>query len=358
MRKCYTRPCNFYYGNYARKLIEEKKALSLAGYSNIAFDQLEIFQKKEKKIVERKFYSIKEISKLDKEILFTIENDLQNITLKRKNILGLTFDTPLIMGALNITPDSFSDGGLFFEEAKAYDQAKLMINSGAAIIDIGGESTRPGSKTVEKNVEWKRVKNTIIKLKKDFPKIPLSLDTRKSYVMTRGIENGIDIINDVSGLNFDEKSFNLINLNKKVFILHHMQGTPETMQNNPTYEDVLLDIFDFFEEKINLCLKQNYKKEFIILDPGIGFGKNLDHNLRLISKISIFHSLGCPILIGASRKRFIEHIVTKFDTPDRTGGSLASVLYGLSQGVQLFRVHNVKEINQGILVFNKILNTN
>ena len=137
-----------------------------------------------------------------------------------------------------------------------------------------------------------------------------------------------------------------------------MQGTPETMQNNPTYEDVLLDIFDFFEEKINLCLKQNYKKEFIILDPGIGFGKNLDHNLRLISKISIFHSLGCPILIGTSRKRFIEHIVTKFDTPDRTGGSLASVLYGLSQGVQLFRVHNVKEINQGLLVFNKILNTN
>ena len=136
-----------------------------------------------------------------------------------------------------------------------------------------------------------------------------------------------------------------------------MQGTPETMQNNPTYEDVLLDIFDFFEEKINLCLKQNYKKEFIILDPGIGFGKNLDHNLRLISKISIFHSLGCPILIGTSRKRFIEHIVTKFDTPDRTGGTLASVLHGLLQGVQLFRVHNVKEINQGILVFNKILST-
>ena len=138
-----------------------------------------------------------------------------------------------------------------------------------------------------------------------------------------------------------------------------MQGTPNTMQNNPTYEDVLLDIFDFFEEKINFCCtKNNYKKELIILDPGIGFGKNLDHNLRLMSKISIFHSLGCPILIGTSRKRFIEHIVTKFDTPDRTGGTLASVLYGLSQGVQLFRVHNVKEINQGILVFNKIINTN
>ena len=184
------------------------------------------------------------------------------------------------------------------------------------------------------------------------------MDTRKSYVMSNGIENGVDIINDVSSLNFDKRSFDLINSKKKPFILHHMQGTPETMQNNPTYEDVLLDIFNFFEEKINFCTKKNYAKEFIILDLGIGFGKNLDHNLRLMSKISIFYSLGCPILIGTSRKRFIEHIVTKFDTPDRTGGTLASVLYGLSQGVQLFRVHNVKEINQGILVFNKILNTN
>ena len=137
-----------------------------------------------------------------------------------------------------------------------------------------------------------------------------------------------------------------------------MQGTPETMQKNPQYEDALLDIYDFFEEKINFCIKKNFKKEFIVIDPGIGFGKNLEHNLRIMSKISTFHSLGCPILIGTSRKRFIEHIVTKFDTPDRTGGTLASVLYGLSQGVQLFRVHNVKEINQGILVFNKILNTN
>ena len=133
-----------------------------------------------------------------------------------------------------------------------------------------------------------------------------------------------------------------------------MRGTPNTMQKNPKYKNVLLDIYDFFEKNINKKFNDNK----IIIDPGIGFGKNLKHNLTLISKISIFHSLGCPILIGTSRKRFIEHIVTKFDTPDRSGGTLASVLYGLSQGVQLFRVHNVKEINQGILVFNKILNTN
>ena len=151
--------------------------------------------------------------------------------------------------------------------------------------------------------------------------------------------------------------FDLINAKKIPFILHHMQGTPDTMQKNPRYEDALLDIYDFFEERISSCIRQKYNKELIILDPGIGFGKNLDHNLRIISKISTFHSLGCLLLLGSSRKRFIEHIVTKFDTPDRTGGTLASVLYGLSQGVQLFRVHNVKEINQGILVFNKILNT-
>ena len=358
MREYYTRACNFYRGKIAKNLILNKKALPLNSRQDIAFDQIEIFQRKKNKIVESKFCSITEIKNLDGQMLLEVDEDIKNITLEKQSILGLKFDTPNIMGALNITPDSFSDGGLFFEETKAYDQAKLMIDSGATIIDIGGESTRPGSTTIDEKEEWKRVENTIVKCKKYFPKVLLSLDTRKSYVMSKGIQNGVDIINDVSGLNFDDKSFDLINSKNIPFILHHMQGIPETMQNNPIYDDVLLDIFDFFEEKINYCLKHNYKKELIVLDPGIGFGKNLDHNLRLISKISIFHSLGCPILIGTSRKRFIEHIVTKFDTSDRTGGTLASVLHGLSQGVQLFRVHNVKEINQGILVFDKILNTN
>ena len=262
------------------------------------------------------------------------------------------------MGILNITPDSFSDGGIFFKNSKAFEQAKLMIKDGASIVDVGGESTRPNSKTINEKKEWKRIKNLIIKFKKKFNKIILSLDSRKSYVMKKGIENGVDIINDVSGLNYDKKSFQVIKENNTPFILHHMQGTPETMQKNPTYNDVLLDIFDFFEKKINFCLENKFNKNFIFLDPGIGFGKNLDHNIRIMSKISIFHSLGCPILIGTSRKRFIEQIVTKFDTPDRAGGTIASVLYGLSQGVQLFRVHNVKEVNQSILVFNKILNTN
>jgi len=358
MRKYYTRPCNFYYGNYARTLVKGKKALFLAGNTNIAFDQLEIFQRRKKGIVKSNTYSINEIKSLKKEMRSTIDIDLKKIISKRKNICGIKFTSPKIMGILNVTPDSFSDGGLFFDQSKAYDQTNLMINSGATIIDIGGESTRPGSKVVNQQEEWKRIENIIIKLKKKFPNVVLSLDTRKSYVMKKGIECGVNIINDVSGQNFDKKSFEVISSKNIPFILHHMQGTPNTMQLNPKYDDALLDIFDFFEEKINFCLKKKYKREFILLDPGIGFGKNLDHNLRIMSKISTFHSLGCPLLIGTSRKRFIEHIVTKFDTTDRTGGTLASVLYGLLQGVQLFRVHNVKEINQGILVFNKILNTN
>jgi len=358
MRKYYTRACNFYYGNYAKKLIKRKKALQLAGNPNIAFDKLEVLYRKKKRIVQSNIYSISEVKNLRNELKFSIKSDLKKITAKRKKICGIKFDYPKIMGVLNVTPDSFSDGGLFFNESKAYHQTNLMIKSGASIIDIGGESTRPGSKIVKEKDEWIRIKNTLIKIKKNFPNIPLSLDTRKSHVMKKGIECGANIINDVSGLNFDKESFNTINSKKIPFILHHMKGTPDTMQINPKYDDVLLDIFDFFEKKINFCLKNKFKKEFILLDPGIGFGKNLDHNLRLLSKISTFHSLGCPLIIGTSRKRFIEHIVTKFDTPDRTGGTLASVLYGLSQGVQLFRVHNVKEINQGILVFNKILNTN
>jgi len=358
MRKYYTRACNFYYGNYAKNLIKNRKALALTGNSNIAFDQIEVFERKGRGKVKNYVYPISKIKKLPRKIKSVIQFDLKNITSKRKNICKINFNLPQIMGVLNITPDSFSDGGLFFNEKKAYNQTSFMIKNGASMIDIGGESTRPGSKIIDDKIEWERIKIIIKKIKKHFTKTPISLDTRKSYVMKKGIEYGVNIINDVSGLNYDKKSFSVIKSQNKPFVLHHMQGTPDTMQKNPKYDDALLDIYDFFEEKINFCIKNNFKKEMIIIDPGIGFGKNLKHNLRIMSKISTFHSLGCPILIGTSRKRFIEHIVTKFDTPDRTGGTLSSVLYGLLQGVQLFRVHNVKEINQGILVFNKILNNN
>jgi len=249
MRKYYTRPCNFYYGNYAANLIRNKKAYSLAGNPKIAFDRVEIFQRSGKSLAKSKFYSISEIKKFDKKKSSIINLDLKNITKKRKQICGIKFNEPKIMGVLNITPDSFSDGGIFFNKEKAFDQANLMSKGGATIIDVGGESTRPGSKIVSENEEWNRIKETIINLRKSNPKIIISLDTRKSKIMKKGIENGVNIINDVSGLEFDKKSFDLINSKKIPFILHHMQGTPDTMQKNPKYNDAILDYLWFFWRK-------------------------------------------------------------------------------------------------------------
>ena len=279
-----------------------------------------------------------------------IKKDLKNITSKRKNFLkNINFYRPNIMGILNLTPDSFSDGGKFNNKKKSKSRIKKMINSGVNIVDVGGESTRPGSKTIPVKIEWKRIEYVIKNFKKKYKNICLSIDTRKSEIMIKGINFGVDLINDVSGFSYDKKSLTKLKKHNIPKVIHHMRGTPKTMQKNPKYKNVLLDIYDFFEKHIK---ESNNKK--IILDPGIGFGKNLKHNLTLISKISLFHSLGLPILIGTSRKRFINQISGEYDTVDRTGGTLASILFLLSQGVQIFRVHNVKEIKQGILVFEKI----
>ena len=170
--------------------------------------------------------------------------------------------------------------------------------------------------------------------------------------MEKGIKLGVKLINDVSGLNFDKNSIKILKKYNIPFVLQHSLGNPDVMQINPKYKNVLLDIYDFFESQI-----KKFKHKNIIIDPGIGFGKNLKHNLTLISKISLFHSLGFPILIGTSRKRFINQISGKYDSKERIGGTLASVLFLLTQGVQIFRVHNVKEVKQGILVFKKILNS-
>ena len=350
MEKYYTRACNFYYGNNAKFLIKKKLALPLCGSNNVAFDKVEIISRK-KNVVKSKIISLKTINNLNKNLKIKITSDIKKITLKRKNFLKfINFSNPSIMGILNLTPDSFSDGGKYNHIVKSKKHIKQMIKDGADIIDVGGESTRPGSKTVSVKNEWRRVKSVIKSFKNKYKKTLLSIDTRKSEIMISSIHCGADIINDVSGFKFDNGSLLKINKYNVAKILHHMQGTPNTMQINPKYKNVLLDIYDFFEENI-----KKIKGNKIILDPGIGFGKKLKHNLTLISKISLFHSLGLPILIGTSRKRFINQISGNFDSKDRTGGTLASILFLMSQGVQIFRVHNVKEVKQGILVYKKIL---
>ncbi len=350
MNKYYTRACNFYYGKQAQLLIKKNNAFPLCGNKHIAFDQIELI-KRERKKVSSKIISIKKISSQSPLLRKKIQKDIKKITTLRKNFLkNINFSKPSVMGILNLTPDSFSDGGKFNTRSKSTKHIYKMISSGANIIDVGGESTRPGSKTVPVKEEWRRISFVIKNFKRKHKKTCLSIDTRKADIMIKSLKYGVDLINDVSGFDFDKNSLKQLKKYKIPKVIHHMQGTPNTMQKNPKYKNVLLDIYDFFELKIK---KLDNNK--IVIDPGIGFGKNLKHNLTLISKISLFHSLGFPILIGTSRKRFINQISGKYDSKERIGGTLASILFLLSQGVQMFRVHNVKEIKQGILVFKKIL---
>jgi dihydropteroate synthase len=350
MKKYYTRACNFYYGISAQSLIKKKLALPLCGNKKIAFDKLEIFTREKNKI-SSKVINLKKTSHLPTLLKKKIKADIVKITKKRKK-----FSETTIMGILNMTPDSFSDGGKFNSVKKGLQLINLMISSGASIIDVGGESTRPGSKNIPSKIEWKRIEKIIKIFKKKYPKILLSIDTRKSFIIKKSKKYKADIINDVSGFKHDPEMIKHIKDKNLWKVIHHMQGNPNTMQKNPRYKNVLLDIYDFFENTINKKFKKNDHLNKIIIDPGIGFGKKLKHNLMLIAKISLFHSLGFPILIGTSRKRFINQISGKFDTPERIGGTISSILFTLSQGIQIFRVHDVKEVKQGILVYKKLLN--
>ena len=339
--------CNFYYGKESRKLIKNKIALPLNNLKDISFDHIEIITRQSKKKI-----LIEKINSLPKLLRKQIHLDLKKIKSKKKNFANLNFQKiPNIMGVLNLTPDSFSDGGKFNSKKKGIDHALEMFRSGADIIDIGGESTRPGSNAVNKKLEWSRIKKIIGPISK---KIPISLDTRKSEVMEKGIKCGVRIINDVSGLSHDTKTTEVIKKYKIPFIIQHSQGTPENMQNKPRYKNELLDIYDFFEKKIEFLRSIGIKHNKIIIDPGIGFGKNLRHNMNIISNISIFHSLGFPILVGNSRKRFIKEISGKNDTKNRIGGTVASSIYLMLQGIQVLRIHDVNELLQGLIVFNRL----
>ena len=348
MSRYYTRACNFYYGSKSKSLVKKKKSLPLNGYYEISFDQIELISKKSKKK-----FSINKLSSLSKHQKKQIKKDLKKITSKKKNFAKLNFSKlPNVMGILNLTPNSFSDGGKFNEKSKGIKQAIKMYKSGASIIDIGGESTKPGSKGVNAKIEWNRI-NQILKF--ICKKLPVSLDTRKSEIMEKGIKYGVKIINDVSGLNYDLNTKNILKKYKIPFVIQHSQGTPENMQKNPTYKNELLDIYDFFEKKIKFLRSIGIKHNNIIIDPGIGFGKNLKHNMSLIRNISIFHSLGFPILVGNSKKKFISELSGKNDTKNRFGGTVSSSLYLMMQGVQILRIHDVDEILQGVKVFKELI---
>jgi dihydropteroate synthase len=277
---------------------------------------------------------------------------LARLSAARPALAGLAMDRPQIMGILNVTPDSFSDGGRFLDPAAALAQARAMALDGAALLDIGGESTRPGAAEVPVAEEIARTEPVIAALRG--AGLPLSIDTRKAEVARAALVAGAAIVNDVSALTFDAGLAGVVAAAGVPLVLMHAQGTPATMQDAPVYDDVLLDVYDWLEARIAAAEAAGIARGRIVVDPGIGFGKTAAHNLALIRGLSLFHGLGCPLLLGASRKRFIGMISGEERADRRVAGSLAVALAGAAQGAQLLRVHDVAETRAALAVARAI----
>lgn len=283
------------------------------------------------------------VSEIPKDIV-------QRLSAPRPPVAGLGLSKARIMGILNVTPDSFSDGGLHDAPAAALAHARAMAGT-ADIIDIGGESTRPGATEVPVEEEIHRTAPVIAAMRSTGIETPVSIDTRKSKVAIAALDAGAQMINDVSGLAFDADLAPLAAARNVPLCLMHSIKTPATMQDAPHYDDVLLDVYDFLSERVERAVAAGVARERIVVDPGIGFGKTLNHNLALLSRISLFHGLGCAILLGVSRKRMIGEIGKAAEARARAPGSIAVALAAMAQGVQILRVHDVEETAQALRLF-------
>ncbi len=287
------------------------------------------------------------------ENTLTKSNDTER-TLHLRDGRALLLARPLVMGVLNVTPDSFSDGGQFLFVEKAVERALQMEMEGADIIDIGGESSRPGAEPIDASEEKKRVLPVIEALRQQ-SQIPISIDTCKATTAKAAIDAGADIINDISALRFDPDMAPVAVSSNVPVILMHMLGTPRDMQLNPTYENCVKEIVMFFRERIAFCKQIGIDENKLILDPGIGFGKRLEDNLDILAHIEQFKSLGVPILVGASRKSFINMLHPRQKTPTRRiGGSLSAAIMALSNGADIIRVHDVEETVEALAVYRAI----
>ena len=259
---------------------------------------------------------------------------------------------PLLMGILNVTPDSFSDGGLHVEAGAALQRARRLVEEGAGMIDVGGESTRPGAATVPASEETARV-IPIIRLLKSELAVPVSVDTRKAAVARAALEAGADVVNDVSGLR-DEEMGRVVAESDAGLVLMHMRGTPATMQQNPTYLDVAAEVRDELGVSLGRALAAGIHATRVVLDPGIGFAKDQGHNLRLLAQLGVLRELGRPLLLGASRKAFIGALLGGVEPTRRAVGTAAACVVGLLAGVRIFRVHDVAVVREALLVAEAI----
>lgn len=265
--------------------------------------------------------------------------------------LGYTHGKPLIMGILNVTPDSFSDGGQHNQTKQAIAHARILLEAGAQILDIGGESTRPGSKGVDAHEEWRRVGDVLKEL--TTWNVPLSIDTMKAAVMAKAVDLGVDILNDVNGFR-DEAAQGVLAHSNAGAVVMHMQGEPRTMQNLPQYANVVVDVAAFLNQRMLALEQLGVKPNRLLVDPGFGFGKNLQHNLDLMRATPLFSSIGAGVLVGVSRKRMIAELTGQENPSLRLAGSVAAALYAAQQGAAVVRVHDVAETADALKVMSAL----
>ena len=270
----------------------------------------------------------------------------------RTPVCGLALDRPRLMGVLNVTPDSFSDGGDHAAEADAIAHGRAMAEAGADLIDVGGESTRPGSTAPSETEEMRRVVPVVRALADDG--LLVSVDTRRARVMEAALDAGARIVNDISALCHDPRARGVVARHGAWVVLAHMQGTPETMQREPRYEDASLDVFDALAAHVEAAEAAGIPRHRIIVDPGIGFGKTVRHNLEILRDLALFHGLGCPLLAGVSRKSFVGRLSAGEAPKARLPGSLAAGMHALDEGVHILRVHDVAETRQALAMWRGI----
>ena len=323
--------------------------LPLAG-SRLAFSAIEVIERQGRSAT-RRIFGLGEFMERDWGRSTLAAADIfEALRAPRPRFAGLPMDRPQIMGIVNVTPDSFSDGGNLGSVQAAVDHALRLEAEGATILDIGGESTRPGSDAVPVEAELKRVL-PVLEALRPRTEARISIDTRKSEVMRRAVEAGADIVNDVSALTHDPAALDTVAELGVPAMLMHAQGDPKTMNDNPQYDDVVLDVFDHLERRVSACVAAGIAKAKIVVDPGIGFAKHLHHNVAVLASMSLYHGLGVPVLLGASRKKLIGQLCNVDDPRERVPGSIAAALSSVAQGVQIVRVHDVAATRQAIAVW-------
>jgi dihydropteroate synthase len=357
--RSYLRPCGLVPANAASRTVSPDDGgypgtLPLCGDGPFDFTAIELIVRNGPAVSRR----LRPLSDLwDSDVnpaLLPVHTILDRLTSPRRRIAGLRMDRPQLMGIVNVTPDSFSDGGQFTSSAQAIEHALQLAADGAAILDIGGESTRPGSEAIALNEELARVLPVIEALSERTEAL-ISIDTRKAEVARQALAAGAHIINDITAMTYDPAMVEVAADAGVPVVLMHALGDPKTMQSDPRYDDAPTDIYDYLAGRITALTDAGVLRERIIVDPGIGFGKTAAHNLQLMGSLALFHGLGCPVLLGASRKRFIGGLMNEPEAARRMPGSIGAALAGAAQGVQIIRVHDVRETKAALDVYRACL---